>query len=42
MLDEIITYNKVTTNQRTGEREERVLYLIEDGVSFEDEIFDRP
>ena len=31
-LDEIITHNKVTTNQSTSEREERVLHLVKDGV----------
>ena len=37
-LDEIITHNKVTTNQSTGEREEWVLHLVEEGVSSEDDI----
>ena len=35
---EIITHNKVTTNQSTGEREEHILHLIEDGVSSEEKI----
>ena len=37
-IDEIITHNKVTTNQTTGEREEQVLHLVEDGVSSEENI----
>ena len=37
-LDEIITHNKVTTNQSTGEREERVLNLVKDRVSSEGDI----
>ena len=37
-LDEIITHDKVTTNQNTGEREEQVLHLVEYGVSSEDDI----
>ena len=37
-LDEIITHNKVTTNQSTGKREEQVLHLSEDIVSSEDDI----
>ena len=37
-MDEIITHNKVTTNQRNGEREEQVLHLVEYGVSSEDDI----
>ena len=32
-LDEIITNNKVTINQITGEREEKFLHLVEYGVS---------
>ena len=35
-LDEIITYNNVTTNQSTRDREEKVLHLVEDKVSSED------
>ena len=27
-IDEIITHNKVTTNNSTGEREEQVLHLV--------------
>ena len=37
-LDEIITHNKVTTNQNTGEREEHLLHIGDDVVSSEDEI----
>ena len=37
-LDELITHNKVTTNQSTGEREERFLHLVEYVVSSEGEI----
>ena len=37
-LDEIITHDKVTTNQSTVEREEQVLHLFEYGVSSEDDI----
>ena len=37
-LDEIITHNKVTTNQSPGEREDQVLYIVEDGVSSEEDI----
>ena len=37
-VDEIITHNKVTTNQSTGERERQVLNLIEDKDSSEEEI----
>ena len=37
-LDEIITHNKVTTNQSPGEREDQVLYIVEDGISSEDDI----
>ena len=37
-LDEIITHNKVTTNQSTDEREERVLHFLEDRVSSEENI----
>ena len=37
-LDEIITHNKVTTNQTTGEREDQVLHIIEDGFSSEENI----
>ena len=37
-LDELITQNKVTTNQSTGEREERFLHLVEYVVSSEDDI----
>ena len=37
-LDEIITHDKVTTNQSTGEREGQVLHLVEYGVSSEDDI----
>ena len=37
-LDEIITHNKVTKNQSTGEREDQFLHLVEDGVSSEDGI----
>ena len=32
-LDEIINHNKVTSNHITGEREEKVLHLVEDRVS---------
>ena len=32
-LNEIITYNKFTTNQSSGEREEQVLHIVEDKVS---------
>ena len=31
-LDEIITYNKFTAYQSTGEKEERVLHLVKYGV----------
>ena len=37
-LDEIITLNKVTTNQSTGESEEKVLHLVEYRVSSEDDM----
>ena len=37
-FDEIITQNKVTTNQSTGEGEEQVLHLVEDGFYFEEGI----
>ena len=37
-LYEIITHDKTTTNQSTGEREEQVLHLVEYGVSSEDDI----
>ena len=37
-LDEIITHNKVTTNQSTGESKQKVLHLVEDKVSSEEEI----
>ena len=37
-LDEIITHNKVTTNQSTGEREDQVLHLLEDVLSSEENI----
>ena len=37
-LDEITTNDKVTTKQRTGEREEQVLHLVEYVVSSEDDI----
>ena len=37
-LDEIITHNKVTKKQSTGEREEQVLHLVEDVFSSEDDI----
>ena len=37
-LDEIITHNKVTINQRTGEREHQVLHIYEDIVSSEENI----
>ena len=37
-LDEIITHNKVTTNQSTSEREEQVLHIVEDRVSSKDDI----
>ena len=37
-LDEIINHNKVTTNQSTGEREEKVLHFVEDGVYSKDDI----
>ena len=37
-LDEIITHDKITTNQSTGEREDHILHLVEDRISFEDNI----
>ena len=37
-IDEIIPHNMITTNQSTGEREEQVLNLFEDGFSSEDDI----
>ena len=37
-LYEIITHNKVTTNQSTGEGEEQFLHLVEYIVSSEDDI----
>ena len=37
-LDEIITHNNVTTNQITGESKQKVLHLVEDKVSYEEEI----
>ena len=37
-LDEIITQNKVTTNQSTGERWVQVLHLVEDVFSSEYDI----
>ena len=37
-LDEIITHNKVTTKQSTGERGDCVLHIVEYGVSSEEEI----
>ena len=37
-LNEIITQNKVTTNHSNGETEEKVLHIVEDGVSSEDNI----
>ena len=37
-LDEIITHNEVTTNQSTGDSEQKVLHIVEDKVSSEEEI----
>ena len=37
-LDEIITHNKVTKNQSTGERKDQVLHLVEDGIYSKDDI----
>ena len=36
--DEIITHNKVTKKQSIGEREEQVLHIVKDGVTFEGNI----
>ena len=37
-FDEIISQNKITTNQGTGEREDKVLHLVEYRVSSEGDI----
>ena len=37
-FDEIISQNKITTNQGTGEREDKVLRLVEYRVSSEGDI----
>ena len=37
-LDEIITHDKVTTNQSTGKMEDQFLHIVEDRVSSEEKI----